>query len=173
MCALKRVVLICNAVYNRVNFGFQRFQCHVHTYRILPDADGLLAVQVSVHHHTDNTELRRKTRGKRNTIDVWNLYTENHSWSDGVRGIKQWFVTAWGKENRNMYAFPLCTGSVTAAVALFEWHLCHVAACLRRKLSSTEDKLFLCLRDSYSTYTLGHSPLGMLICYVYVWGCLY
>lgn len=23
-----------------------RFQCHVHTYRILPDADGLLAVQV-------------------------------------------------------------------------------------------------------------------------------
>lgn len=25
----------------------QRFQCHVHTYRILPDADGLLAVQVS------------------------------------------------------------------------------------------------------------------------------
>lgn len=28
--------------------GFQRFQCHVHTYRILPDADGLLAVQVSV-----------------------------------------------------------------------------------------------------------------------------
>lgn len=96
MCALKRVVLICNAVCNRVNFGFQRFQRHVHTYRILPDADGLLAVQVSVHHHTDNTELRRKTRGKRNTIDVRNLYTENHSWSDGVRGIKQWFVTAWG-----------------------------------------------------------------------------
>uniref|UniRef100_A0A8C4GZT6 phosphatidylinositol-3,4,5-trisphosphate 5-phosphatase n=1 Tax=Dicentrarchus labrax TaxID=13489 RepID=A0A8C4GZT6_DICLA len=28
------------------------FQRHVHTYRILPDADGLLAVQVSVHHRT-------------------------------------------------------------------------------------------------------------------------
>ena len=28
--------------------AFQRFQRHVHTYRILPDLDGLLAVQVSV-----------------------------------------------------------------------------------------------------------------------------
>lgn len=51
MCAQKRVVAICNAVNNRVIFGFQRFQRHVHTYRILPDADGLLAVQVSVHRH--------------------------------------------------------------------------------------------------------------------------
>ena len=56
-----------------------------------------------------------------------------------------------------MFVFPLCTGSVaTAVVLLFEWHLCHVAACLQHKLGSTEEKLFLCLRDSYSTHTLGH-----------------
>lgn len=48
----------------------------------------------------------------------------------------------------------LCTGS--AVTLLFEWHLCHVVACLQHELSSTEEKLFLCLRDSYSTHTLGH-----------------
>lgn len=52
MFARKRVVLICNAVYDAVPFGFHRFQRHVHTYRILPDADGLLAVQVSVRRRT-------------------------------------------------------------------------------------------------------------------------
>lgn len=83
------------------------------------------------------------------------------------------FVGCRGTENRNMYVFPLCTGAATTAAALFEWHLCHVAACLRRKLSSTEEKLFFCLRDSYPTHTLGHSSLGVLICYVYVQGCLY
>lgn len=70
----------------------------------------------------------------------------------------------------------MCFLSVQAlltAAALFEWHLCHEAACLRPKLSSTEQKLFFCLRDSYSTHTLGHSSLGVLICYVYVQGCLY
>lgn len=58
-------------------------------------------------------------------------------------GIKQWFVIACCKENRNMFVFPFCTGSVTTAVALlFEWHPCHVAACLTHELSSTEENSF-------------------------------
>lgn len=168
MLALKRVLVIW------VHFGFQRFQRHVHTYRILPDADGLLAVQVSVRRHM-TLNLTRKTRGKSNTIDTQRKHRNTDSQMESNKGvIKQWFVIACGKENRNMVVLPLCTGSVTTAVALlFEWHLCHVAACLQHRLSSTEKKLFLCLRDSYSTHTLGHWPMGVLICYVYVRGCLY
>lgn len=64
-----------------------------------------------------------------------------------------------------MYMFPLCKYPVTIAGVLFEWHFCYVAACLQHKLSSTEEKLFLCLRDSNSAHTLGHSPLRVLICY--------
>lgn len=41
-----------------------------------------------------------------------------------------------------MYVFSLWRGPVSTAEALFQWHLCHVAACLRRKLGSTEEKLF-------------------------------
>lgn len=60
-----------------------------------------------------------------------------------VRRIKRWFVFACCEENRNMFEFRLCKDSVTTAVTLlFEWHLCHVAACLQHELSSTEEKLF-------------------------------
>lgn len=46
-----------------VNFCFRRFQRHVHTYRILPDADGLLAVQVSVR-NTTHTHHWQGKQGK-------------------------------------------------------------------------------------------------------------
>lgn len=67
----KCVAVICSAINNGAYFDFQRFQRHVHTYRILPDADGLLAVQVSIHHHRHRSICPRgKARGKSNTIDV-------------------------------------------------------------------------------------------------------
>uniref|UniRef100_A0A3Q4GJW4 SH2 domain-containing protein n=1 Tax=Neolamprologus brichardi TaxID=32507 RepID=A0A3Q4GJW4_NEOBR len=47
------------------------------------------------------------------------------------------------RDSENMFVFRLCKDSVTTAVTLlFEWHLCHVAACLQHELSSTEEKLF-------------------------------
>lgn len=56
--------MTCSDINNKASLNIQRFQRHVHTYRILPDTDGLLAVQVSVeasqatrkmsaHTHTD------------------------------------------------------------------------------------------------------------------------
>lgn len=89
------------------------------------------------------------------------VHTEKNTagWME-IGGSNKGFVSAQGKENRNMYLFSLCAAFVTTALALFEWHLCHGAACLWHKLNSTEGKLFLCLRDSYSTHTLGPSPTG-------------
>lgn len=86
MFAQKCVVVICNAINNRAFFGFQRFQCHVHTYRILPDADGLLAVQVSVNRHTtlnplSDKEDQRKDKHNR-CLKIWQeLYTQLVKWS--------------------------------------------------------------------------------------------
>lgn len=172
MFALKCVVVICNGINNRAIFGFHRFQRHVHTYRILPDADGLLAVQVSVHRHRALTPRSHRKEKHNRCLGKNCTHWERHRRPDGVRGIKQWFVIACCTKNRNMFVFPFCTGSV-AVELLLEWHLCHVAACLQHRLSSTEEKLFLCLRDSYSTHILGHWPMGVLICYVYIRGCLY
>lgn len=53
--------------------------------------------------------------------------------------------------------------------ALCTRHFSHVAACLWHKLCSTEEKLFWCLRDSWSTHTLGHNPRrGLIYCCVCV-----
>lgn len=62
-----------------MNYGFQRFQRHVHTYRILPDADGLLAVQVSppqsTYTHTTEKESKEKV------IDVGNVCANSNTFS--------------------------------------------------------------------------------------------
>ena len=170
MFARKRVVLICNAVYDTVPFWFPQVpaSCSHLPYSPRCGRPSSSSGERSTPH---DTEPNRRGR-RRNTIDAWNFGT-NCSHTEKNRGIKQWFVIACSKENRNMFVLPLCTGSVTTAAALLsEWHLCHVAACLQHRLSSTEEKLFLCLRDSYSTHTLGHWPMGVCICYVCVCVCV-
>lgn len=160
MFAQKLVVVICNAINNRVTLVFPKVptSCSHLSYSPRCRRPSSRSGECSSPHNTESSAWQGR---------------EKYSRSDVVKRIKQWFVIAFCKENRNMFVFPLCTGSVTAVALLFEWHLCHVAAYLQHKLSSTEEKLFLCLRDSFSTHTLGHWPMGVLICYAYVRGCLY
>lgn len=56
-----------------------------------------------------------------------------------LENIKQWFVIPRCTGNRSVFVFLLSADS--AATLLFEWHPCHVAACLQNELSSTEEKL--------------------------------
>lgn len=100
-------------------FFFLSFQRHVHTYRILPDADGLLAVQVSFLRHVTlkhpalTGDERKEKHNRHNLCDM-----DKHSWSDGVGGIKQWFVFACCKENKNIFVFSLHTGSLISCLVV-------------------------------------------------------
>lgn len=135
MFAQKRVAVICHGINNRVIFGFQRFQRHVHTYRILPDADGLLAVQVSVHRHWI-LRLARKKRGKwrrKGCLGTHCTCSERRSRSEGARGIKPWFVIVCCGRTGTCLCFlclqPCCLNGISAM-----WpHACSTSAAAQRR----------------------------------------
>lgn len=117
-------------------FVFLRFQRHVHTYRILPDADGLLAVQVSFYLFTDPRALPDKDNPRKETFNVLaqTVHRERNTASQmELEGSNNGLLLPVSGRT-GMFVFPLCTGSVANAVALlFERHLCqcHVVACLQ------------------------------------------